>query len=58
MVSELLESRYSLSRLSRDAARALFSSCKQESTPFKYQTNNRNTATQSTVSQVTFSESS
>jgi hypothetical protein len=31
MVNELLESRYSLSRLSREVTRAHFSSCKQES---------------------------
>jgi hypothetical protein len=30
MVNELLESRYSLSRLSREVTRAHFSSCKQE----------------------------
>jgi hypothetical protein len=33
MVNELLESRYSLSRLSREATRARFSSYKQESAP-------------------------
>jgi hypothetical protein len=33
MVSELLESRYNLSRLSREAARIRFSSYKQKSTP-------------------------
>src|SRR5688572_22135084 len=31
MVNELLASRYSLSRLSREVARACFSSCRQES---------------------------
>jgi hypothetical protein len=35
MVSELLESRYNLSRLSREATRIRFSSCKQKSTPSK-----------------------
>jgi hypothetical protein len=35
MVSELLESRYNLSRLSREAARIRFSSCEQKSTPSK-----------------------
>src|SRR5688572_21188562 len=35
MVSELLESQYNLSRLSREAARIRFSSCKQKSTSSK-----------------------
>jgi hypothetical protein len=35
MVSELLESRYNLSRLSREVARIRFSSCEQKSTPSK-----------------------
>jgi hypothetical protein len=35
MVSELLESRYNLSRLSQEAARIRFSSCEQKSTPSK-----------------------
>jgi hypothetical protein len=35
MVSELLESRYNLSRLSREAARIRFSSFEQKSTPSK-----------------------
>ena len=37
MVSELLESRYSLSKLSREAARLRFSSYKQKSSSFRIQ---------------------
>jgi hypothetical protein len=43
IVKELLASRYNLSRLSREAARARFSSCRQESA-LKYPVGSKNTA--------------